>query len=177
MWTTTLLKKKKKPGIHPLLTLKHYLSSSSSPSSTSDTNSITLKSTLLNAKKLSRGLNSNNGGCNVNRTAFNGLVVTLFGSGGFLARHLIPLLTGAGCQVVLAYRPGKQRSRPADARVGGDLGQVVRSAPFDLRNEVSLKQAMTGSNVVINAVGGHHLETPNFSFEVTKSNIFSKIFC
>lgn len=169
MWTTTLLKKKKKPGVHPLLTLlKHYLSSSSSPSSTSDTNTtITLKSTLLNAKKLSRGLNSNNGGCNVNRTAFNGLVVTLFGSGGFLARHLIPLLTGAGCQVVLAYRPGKQRARPADARVGGDLGQVVRSVPVDLRNEASLRRAMAGSNVVINAVGGHHLETPNFSFEVT----------
>jgi NADH dehydrogenase (ubiquinone) 1 alpha subcomplex subunit 9 len=64
-------------------------------------------------------------------------------------------------QLILPYRGDHYDA--LRLKLVGDLGQVL-FAPYDLRDEESIKKAIRYSNVVINLVG-RDWETKNFSFD------------
>lgn len=73
---------------------------------------------------LSSALKKGTGG----RSSFNGTVVTVFGSSGYLGSNLIPTLCRIGCQVVIPYRG--DHYDVARHKVSGDLGQVLFTVGF-----------------------------------------------
>ncbi|UXI19617.1 Elongation factor [Sarcoptes scabiei] len=95
------------------------------------------------------------------RSSFSGLVVTVFGSTGFLAKPLVNNLARMGCQVICPYRGEIYAAK--NLKLAGDLGQVL-FVPFHLRNVDTLYRAMKYSNIVINLIGKSN-ETSNFDFE------------
>lgn len=76
-------------------------------------------------------------------------IVTVFGGGGFVGRYIVQRLARRGCRVQVAVR------RPNDAlhvQTSGVVGQVVlRQA--NVRDDASVRAALRGADVVINAVG------------------------
>lgn len=64
-------------------------------------------------------------------------------------------------QLILPYRGDHYDA--LRLKLVGDLGQVL-FAPYDLRDEESIKKAIQYSNVVINLVG-RDWETKNFTFD------------
>lgn len=57
------------------------------------------------------------------RSSFSGLVVTVFGSTGFLAKPLVNNLARMGCQVICPYRGEIYAAK--NLKLAGDLGQVL----------------------------------------------------
>ena len=107
----------------------------------------------VEAQKLRRGT----GG----RSSFNGLIVTVFGSTGFLARSVVNGLASIGSQVICPYRGDPYFLK--ELKLAGDLGQVL-FVPFGLRDTDSLYRSMEHSNVVVNLIGRDN-PTPNFDFD------------
>lgn len=122
-------------------------------STTSENEPKPLQLKTLNLSSLKRGT----GG----RSSFNGLVVTVFGSTGFLGRHVVNKLGKIGSQVICCYRGDSYDVRPL--KPCGDLGQILFHF-YNLRDEDSIKEAIKHSNVVINLVG-RNFETKNFNFK------------
>lgn len=94
------------------------------------------------------------------RSSVSGIAASVFGSTGFLGRYVTNQLGKIGSQITVPYRGDELYSR--HLKVMGDLGQVV-PVPFELRDDDSIRSAVSGSSVVINLLG-KHLETPNYSF-------------
>lgn len=94
------------------------------------------------------------------RSSVSGIAATVFGSTGFLGRYVTNQLGRIGSQVTVPYRGDELFYR--HLKVMGDLGQIAPIA-FELRDENSLRDAVRGSNVVINLIG-KHFETPNYKF-------------
>ncbi|KAF7278161.1 NADH:ubiquinone oxidoreductase subunit 39 isoform X2 [Rhynchophorus ferrugineus] len=115
-----------------------------------------------------RGLNTDNSYTNLSsykrgtggRSSFNGIVATVFGSTGFIGRHVCNRLGKIGTQLILPYRGDNYE--PMRLKLCGDLGQVLFHQ-YDLRDEESIRKAIKYSNVVINLVG-RDWETRNFTF-------------
>ncbi|KAI2807224.1 60S acidic ribosomal protein P1 [Blomia tropicalis] len=95
------------------------------------------------------------------RSSFSGLIVTVFGSTGFLARSVVNALARIGSTVICPYRGDPYMTR--DLKLAGDLGQVW-FVPFHLQDEDSIRRAVKYSNVVVNLIGRDHM-TPNFSLD------------
>jgi NADH dehydrogenase (ubiquinone) 1 alpha subcomplex subunit 9 len=64
-------------------------------------------------------------------------------------------------QIIVPYRGDHYNA--LRLRVVGDLGQVLFS-PFHLRDEESIRKAITHSNVVFNLIG-REFESRNFTFD------------
>jgi len=95
------------------------------------------------------------------RSSFSGDVVTVFGGTSFLGRGINNRLGKNGSQIIFPYRGehyDQMRLKPI-----GDLGQVL-FCPFDLRDEESIRKAVSHSNIVINLIG-QGWETHNFSYK------------
>ncbi|CAL8147024.1 unnamed protein product [Orchesella dallaii] len=95
------------------------------------------------------------------RSSFNGVVATIFGSSGFIGKYVVNKLGKIGTQIIIPYRGDHYDVRKL--RLAGDLGQVL-FFPYHLQDEVSIRQAMKYSNVVINLIG-RDWETRNFTYK------------
>jgi len=95
------------------------------------------------------------------RSSFSGDVVTLFGANGFIGTAVANRLGKNGSQMIFPYRG--EHYKMMRLKVVGDLGQVL-FCPFELKDEDSIRRAVSHSNIVINCVGRGY-ETGNFSFE------------
>ncbi|XP_003747014.1 NADH dehydrogenase [ubiquinone] 1 alpha subcomplex subunit 9, mitochondrial [Galendromus occidentalis] len=95
------------------------------------------------------------------RSSFNGIIATIFGSNGFLARYVINALGQTGAMMVLPHRCDPYLMMRL--KVAGDLGQIQFHF-FDLRDEKSIAAAMQYSNVVINLIGKDQA-SGNFSLD------------
>lgn len=75
--------------------------------------------------------------------------VTVFGGSGFIGRHVVKRLAGAGCRIVVAVRD------PERARVCMPMGNVGQIMPVfcDVRDETLVARAVQGSEAVVNLVG------------------------
>lgn len=93
------------------------------------------------------------------RSSFNGLVVTIFGSTGFMGRYVANKFGKIGSQIICAYR-GDAYDVGA-LKVTGDLGQVLFHF-YNLKDEKSIREAVKHSNVVVN-LAGRDWATRNFS--------------
>ena len=62
------------------------------------------------------------------RSSFNGLIVTVFGSTGFLARSVVNALGMTGSQIICPYRSDPYSIK--DLKLAGDLGQVLFVVSF-----------------------------------------------
>lgn len=94
------------------------------------------------------------------RSSFNGMVVSIFGSTGFLGPYVANRFGKIGSQMICCYRGDfypAMRLKPS-----GDLGQVLFHF-YNLRDENSIREAVKYSNVVVNLVG-RSWETRNFNF-------------
>lgn len=91
----------------------------------------------------------------------NGVVATVFGATGMIGSYVVSSLKEAGVQIVVPFRGEEYDIR--DLRVAANLGQVV-PVPFDIRNQESIENAVSRSNVVINLLGKRH-STRNYSFK------------
>lgn len=94
------------------------------------------------------------------RSSFNGMVVTIFGSTGFVGRYVANKFGKIGSQVILPYRADHYEAMRL--KLVGDLGQVLFHF-YHLEDEESIKAAVKYSNVVVNLVG-RDWETNNFDF-------------
>ena len=95
------------------------------------------------------------------RSSFSGDVVTVFGSNGFIGTAIANRLGKNGSQMIFPYRG--EHYKMMRMKVVGDLGQVL-FCPFELKDEDSIRRAVSHSNIVINCVG-RGFETMNFSYE------------
>lgn len=78
-----------------------------------------------------------------------GKLITLFGGGGFVGKHMAQALMAAGARVRIAQRhPGRAHA----VRALGNLGQTQFVA-VDATNAASVAKAMVGSDAVINLIG------------------------
>lgn len=93
------------------------------------------------------------------RSSFNGLVVTIFGSTGFMGRAVANKFGKIGSQLILAYRGDSYDA--GRLKLVGDLGQVLFHF-YHLRDEASIRDAVKYSNVVVNLVG-RDWKTKNFT--------------
>jgi len=122
-------------------------------STSSDSGPKPLQLKTLNLSALKRGT----GG----RSSFNGLVVTVFGSTGFLGGHVVNKLGKIGSQVICCYRGDSYDAK--NLKPCADLGQILFHF-YNLRDEHLIREAVKHSNVVINLVG-RNWETKNFKFD------------
>lgn len=95
------------------------------------------------------------------------LVVTVFGSTGFLGRYVVHRLGKLGVQVIVPYRGEEKHIN--HLKVMGDVGQIV-PVKFAIRDVGSVERIVAKSNVVINLIGSNY-DTRNFS--ITESNVES----
>lgn len=95
------------------------------------------------------------------RSSFNGLIVTVFGATGFIAKSVVNNLAKCGSQVICPYRGDSFFTK--NLKLAGDLGQIL-FVPYSLNDVDTLYRAMKYSNVVINLIGRGN-ETNNFDFE------------
>jgi len=94
------------------------------------------------------------------RSSFSGDVVTVFGANGFIGTGLANRLGKNGSQMIFPYRG--EHYKMMRLKVVGDLGQVL-FCPFELKDEESIRRAVSHSNIVINCIG-RGIETNNFSY-------------
>eukprot|EP00088_Acartia_fossae_P011053 TRINITY_DN1553_c0_g1_i1.p1 TRINITY_DN1553_c0_g1~~TRINITY_DN1553_c0_g1_i1.p1 ORF type:complete len:439 (-),score=115.43 TRINITY_DN1553_c0_g1_i1:325-1611(-) len=94
------------------------------------------------------------------RSSFSGDVVTVFGGNGFVGRGVANRLGKNGSQIIFPYRGDHYKMMRL--KVVGDLGQVL-FCPLDVRDEESIRKAVSRSNIVINLIG-RGIETKNFSY-------------
>jgi len=99
--------------------------------------------------------------------AVSGVIATVFGSTGFLARNLISLLGESGTQIVAAYRGQLDDTR--HLKPCGDLGQIVPQH-ISIRDESSIEQALVHSNAVFNFIG---CRWPTKNFSLVEANVNS----
>ncbi|MDI1296989.1 MAG: complex I NDUFA9 subunit family protein [bacterium] len=102
-------------------------------------------------------------------------LVTVFGGGGFLGRHVVQALAAQGARVRLA-----QRDVASAARIKplAGLGQIQFIAT-DIRKPASVARAVAGSDVVINLVGVltgdfdglHHIGAANVARAATDAGV------
>jgi len=95
------------------------------------------------------------------RSSFSGDVVTVFGGNSFIARGVNNRLGKNGSQMIFPYRG--EHYKMMRLKPIGDLGQVLFT-PFELKDEDSIRRAVSHSNIVINLIG-RGWETKNFSYE------------
>lgn len=95
------------------------------------------------------------------RSSFSGDVVTVFGANSFIGRGVNNRLGKNGSQMIFPYRG--EHYKMMRLKPVGDLGQVL-FAPFELKDEDSIRKVVSHSNIVINLIG-RGWETKNFSFE------------
>jgi len=95
------------------------------------------------------------------RSSFSGDVVTVFGASGFIGRGIANRLGKNGSQAIYPYRG--EHYKMLRLKVTGDLGQVL-FCPMELKDEDSIRRAVSHSNIVINLIG-RGVETSNFSYE------------
>jgi len=95
------------------------------------------------------------------RSSFSGDVVTVFGASGFIGRGISNRLGKNGSQAIYPYRG--EHYKMLRLKVSGDLGQVL-FCPMELKDEDSIRRAVSHSNIVINLIG-RGIETSNFSYE------------
>eukprot|EP00090_Calanus_glacialis_P006165 TRINITY_DN1483_c0_g1_i1.p1 TRINITY_DN1483_c0_g1~~TRINITY_DN1483_c0_g1_i1.p1 ORF type:complete len:443 (-),score=135.49 TRINITY_DN1483_c0_g1_i1:111-1397(-) len=95
------------------------------------------------------------------RSSFSGDVVTVFGGNGFIGRGIANRLGKNGSQTIYPYRG--EHYKMLRLKVTGDLGQVL-FCPMELKDEDSIRRAVSHSNIVINLIG-RGVETSNFSYE------------
>jgi len=95
------------------------------------------------------------------RSSFSGDVVTVFGGTSFLGRGVNNRLGKNGSQIVFPYRG--EHYKMMRLKPVGDLGQILFT-PFELRDEESIRRAVSHSNIVINLIG-QGWETRNFKYE------------
>eukprot|EP00092_Neocalanus_flemingeri_P017112 GFUD01018507.1.p1 GENE.GFUD01018507.1~~GFUD01018507.1.p1 ORF type:complete len:445 (-),score=106.86 GFUD01018507.1:111-1397(-) len=95
------------------------------------------------------------------RSSFSGDVVTVFGANGFVGTGIANRLGKNGSQMIFPYRG--EHYKMMRLKVVGDLGQVL-FCPIELRDEDSIRRAVSHSNIVINLIGRGY-ETKNFSYE------------
>src|SRR5262245_15972526 len=87
-------------------------------------------------------------------------MVVVFGGGGFLGQRLVGRLTAEGMSVRVAVRypdPARIKLRA----IGFDLVTVV---PADVRDSVSMADAVAGADAVVNTVSAY-VEKGNTTFE------------
>jgi len=95
------------------------------------------------------------------RSSFSGDVVTVFGGNSFIGRGVNNRLGKNGSQMIFPYRG--EHYKMMRLKPIGDLGQVL-FAPFELKDEDSIRKVVSHSNIVINLIG-RDWETKNFSYE------------
>lgn len=81
--------------------------------------------------------------------ALDGKLITLFGGGGFVGRHMAQALMAAGARVRIAQR---HPERAYTVKALGNLGQCQFVAVDAMRAD-SVRRAMIGSDAVINLIG------------------------
>jgi len=96
------------------------------------------------------------------RSSVSGIIATVFGSTGFLARYVIQRLGRVGSQVVAPYRGESKWIN--HLKPMGDLGQIVPVTGFDIRNREYIRNAVKNSNVVINLLGARY-DTRHYKLE------------
>lgn len=64
------------------------------------------------------------------RSSFSGQVVTVFGAGGFLGRHVVARLARTGAQVVIPFRGDFYEVQKL--KTCGDLGQILFQVGYNL---------------------------------------------
>nr|CCA16216.1 NADH dehydrogenase putative [Albugo laibachii Nc14] len=87
------------------------------------------------------------------RVQGNGLTVTVFGCTGFIGRYVCAELGEKGHTIVAPYRG--DISEVNHIRVMADLGNTA-SVPFSARDPASVREAVKGSDVVLNLIGKHY---------------------
>ncbi|CAG7721103.1 unnamed protein product [Allacma fusca] len=95
------------------------------------------------------------------RSSFNGMIATVFGATGLVGQVICNRLGKTGSQVIIPYRGDAYDVIPM--KLIGDLGQVL-FFPYNLKDEESIRKAMSHSNVVINCIG-RDWETRNYKFK------------
>ncbi|KAJ8904703.1 hypothetical protein NDN08_001221 [Rhodosorus marinus] len=95
------------------------------------------------------------------RSSNTAIVAAVFGSTGFLGRHVVHQLGRHGTQVVAAWRGDSKDGR--DLKVMGDLGQIALME-MSIRDRESVVDVCKHANVIINLVGKHY-DTWNFTVE------------
>ena len=76
-------------------------------------------------------------------------LVTVFGGSGFVGRYAVRALAKAGWRVRVAVR--RPHLAP-ELKVMGDVGQI-ELVQANVRNAVSVEQALEGADAVVNLVG------------------------
>jgi len=94
------------------------------------------------------------------RSSFSGDVVTIFGASGFIGTCIANRFGKNGSQLIFPYRGDHYKMMRL--KVVGDLGQVLFS-PFELKDEDSIRRAISHSNIVVNMIG-RNIETSNYKF-------------
>jgi NADH dehydrogenase len=77
------------------------------------------------------------------------MLVTVFGGGGFIGRHIVQRLAAAGHSIRIA---GRDTERAARLCTMGGVGQITPVAA-SITDEASCVRAITGADLVINLVG------------------------
>lgn len=91
----------------------------------------------------------------------NGMRVTVFGATGMLGPHLVSRLGDVGCEIVVPFRGNGREA--ANLKLCADLGRVL-PVWWSIRDEGSIKRALSTSDVVVNLVG-RQWGTHNFSYD------------
>jgi uncharacterized protein YbjT (DUF2867 family) len=77
------------------------------------------------------------------------MLVTVFGGGGFIGRHIVQRLAAAGHRIRIA---GRDTERAARLCTMGGVGQITPIAA-SITDEASSARAVAGADIVINLVG------------------------
>lgn len=77
------------------------------------------------------------------------MLVTVFGGGGFIGRHIVQRLAAAGHRIRIA---GRDTERAARLCTMGGVGQITPVAA-SITDEASSARAVAGADIVINLVG------------------------
>ncbi|MCA3417014.1 MAG: complex I NDUFA9 subunit family protein [Roseomonas sp.] len=77
------------------------------------------------------------------------MLVTVFGGGGFIGRHIVQRLAAAGYSIRIA---GRDTERAARLCTMGGVGQITPVAA-SITDEASSARAVAGADIVINLVG------------------------
>ncbi len=77
------------------------------------------------------------------------MLVTVFGGGGFIGRHIVQRLAAAGHSIRIA---GRDTERAARLCTMGGVGQIIPVAA-SITDEASSARAVAGADIVINLVG------------------------
>lgn len=93
------------------------------------------------------------------RSSFSGVTASVFGATGFLGRYVVNALGRIGSTVVVPYRGDELSAR--HLKPMGDLGQIIPT-PFELRDDDSVRRALSRSTVVVNLIG-NLFPTRNYS--------------